>query len=485
MNSRKEVIEAPPRERRELSQVSDGDLLTQYRDSRSQEAFAQIVQRHYSMAFRTCIRILSSAQDAEDATQAAFLILARKPGLRVRETLAGWLHRVARDAAIDILRARTRRQRREEEAARMKPSEPSADEAHMREELDSAVRSLPVPLREAVILRYLEGRDQEEAARLAGCPRGTLSWRATEGLQRLRALLVRRGTVVAPAVLAGFLASEAAASAATTVAGVTGVGLAVAGGAVESTRAAVVAKSVLNTWFWTKVKVVSAAMVAATTVAATTVAVTVPRVVPKPAASELQGRTVVRDVLINPEQPDRKFGQVAQDNPVIKYQESGAFLVRFDLDQAGLSRRTKFEKATVSFFIWDPPSDKFDTKVCAFPVKTSWDEAGATWRQAADGRPWQGGKNFAFGTDTGPAGSHVIVKPEQGSDTVDPPLEYQLDVTTMVRAWLDGSSPNYGLAIAPVKDPAIDGKMGTRFQMYSSKHSRTQYTPKLTLHLAP
>ena len=99
------------------------------------------------------------------------------------------------------------------------------------------------------------------------------------------------------------------------------------------------------------------------------------------------------------------------------------------------------------------------------------------------GKSWLGGHDFAFGSDAGPAGPAVVVEPDQGSDTVDPPIEYQVDVTSLVHSWLDGGWPNHGLAIAPVIDPGVDGGVSTRFQVYSSEYSREQYTPKLTVHL--
>ena len=105
-------------------------------------------------------------------------------------------------------------------------------------------------------------------------------------------------------------------------------------------------------------------------------------------------------------------------------------------------------KATLSFYVWDP-SSQGDTKVCAFPLKTAWDEASATWGQPADGKAWKGGKAFSLKDDAGDASPPVVVKPDMGSDTVDPPLEYRLDVTDMVRAWLDGTAPNHGLADCP------------------------------------
>ena len=108
-----------------------------------------------------------------------------------------------------------------------------------------------------------------------------------------------------------------------------------------------------------------------------------------------------------------------------------------------------------------------------------------TWREPAAGKSWQGGEGFAFGADAGPAGPAVVVQPDQGSDTVDPPIEYQLDVTDLVRSWLDGGAPNHGLAIAPVIDPSVDEGILTRFQVYGSEHSREQYTPKLTVQVQP
>ena len=74
-------------------------------------------------------------------------------------------------------------------------------------------------------------------------------------------------------------------------------------------------------------------------------------------------------------------------------------------------------------------------------MTTPWDEAGATYHQAAEGRPWKGDRAFALGVDTGPAGPPTIVRPDEGADTVDPPVDYQLDVTDAVQAWLDGRAP--------------------------------------------
>ncbi|HUT88481.1 MAG TPA: DNRLRE domain-containing protein, partial [Thermoguttaceae bacterium] len=196
----------------------------------------------------------------------------------------------------------------------------------------------------------------------------------------------------------------------------------------------------------------------------------------------LQGRQFVRDALIHPESPEKSFGGVTRDNQIVRQDACSAFLVRFDLDRVDLPADARVEKATVSFYVWDP-SGTGNAKVCAFGLKTPWDEASATWQRPAADASWKGGGRFAFGCDTTEPVDRVIVPPDAGSDTVDPPLEYQLDVTTLVRNWLSGEMPNHGLAIASVVDRAVDDGQWTRLQVLASEYRQAQYTPKLEIHV--
>src|SRR5271165_5236920 len=99
----------------DLTMLTDGELLAAYCDSRSPETFAEIVRRHGAMVFGLCRRLVGNTHDAEDASQAAFLVLSRRP-TAVQGTLAAWLHEVARRTASEVNRARNRRQKREETA---------------------------------------------------------------------------------------------------------------------------------------------------------------------------------------------------------------------------------------------------------------------------------------------------------------------------------------------------------------------------------
>jgi len=248
---------------------TDEQLLAAYRASHSDQAFAEIVRRHAGLVLRSAMRTLNNLDEAEDVMQAVFLVLAQRPQA-VGRSLSGWLHEVARRTACKVLRSRTRRARHETAAARQAPLAVAVAEvaADLRQQLDAALDRLPERLREAVILRYLEGREQEDAARLAGCPRTTLVARCTEGLNRLRILLSRRGVEVSASVLIAFLATEASASCVRVVAITAASASAGAGvGVVAATPTALLAESAVKGMFWAKAQLCAMTVASVVTVA--------------------------------------------------------------------------------------------------------------------------------------------------------------------------------------------------------------------------
>lgn len=260
---------------------TDGELLTRYARQRDDSAFAELVARHGAMVYRACLRLLGDAHEAEDAAQAAFIVLARKAGsFRPGADLASWLHGIARRAALRTLRDRSRRARHEQEGGGMMrtttESAPEISEADRRKLLaavDGELAALPRELRQAVILRYLEGRSQAEAAEIAGCPQGTLGWRASEGLERLRRRLAGRGVTLGAAALTGVLGVEAAATIPQTLVPALAAATKLAAVGAAGGKAVLLADGVVRALLWAKLKIAVAGLAAAAAVAAATPAV--------------------------------------------------------------------------------------------------------------------------------------------------------------------------------------------------------------------
>src|SRR5262245_55935299 len=161
----------------EPGDVPDSALLARFVRDRDEAAFAAIVRRHGPMVLGVCRRIVGDSHLADDAFQAAFLVLARKASLvRPADGLAGWLHGVARRAALEartIARRRSARETLLSKLPEVRTSDPDLPDPDLLARLDRAVATLPSPLRSAVVLCELEGRSRREAAALLGIPEGT------------------------------------------------------------------------------------------------------------------------------------------------------------------------------------------------------------------------------------------------------------------------------------------------------------------------
>ncbi len=198
-----------------LRDAADKDLLERFARQRDQEAFAALVRRHGPMVLGVCRSVLRHEQDAEDACQATFLVLARKAGaLRRPEAVGPWLHGVAYRLA---LHARSALRRSEARAApgEVGPDVDPAAELIAREGqalLHEELVRLPAWYRDPLVLCYLQGATRDEAAQQLGCPVATLKSRLERGRQLLRTRLARRGLTL-PAALTGLLLSEVASAA--------------------------------------------------------------------------------------------------------------------------------------------------------------------------------------------------------------------------------------------------------------------------------
>jgi RNA polymerase sigma factor (sigma-70 family) len=186
--------------------LSDAELLRRYLTDSEEAAFTALVRRHGPMVFAVCQSVLRQRDDAEDAFQAAFLILARKAGsIRRQEGLGGWLQRVAYRVALKARADHLRRQQREAKTARSPVVEPSSEDlswGELRGILHAELAALPERFRAPLVLCYLEGLTQEEAARRLGWTAATVKGRLQRGRDKLRRRLERRGVSLAAALAA-------------------------------------------------------------------------------------------------------------------------------------------------------------------------------------------------------------------------------------------------------------------------------------------
>ena len=262
--------------------LTDGQLLGRFADHpgepAAESAFAAMVDRHGAMVLRVCRQVLGDEHEAHDASQATFLVLARRAGsIARRESVGSWLHgvalRVAAKARISAARRRARERRGGEMAAGRAVDSVGAVEGGERwAELHEELGRLPDAFRAPLVLCYLEGLTQEQAAAQLRWRLGTLQSRLARGRAKLKSRLARRGVALSTALLgAGLAAAPDAWAEATVRAAIrftTKSGAAALG---EGPASVALAREVLKAMTFTKIKLTLAATLAA--VAASSAAV--------------------------------------------------------------------------------------------------------------------------------------------------------------------------------------------------------------------
>ncbi|OAI55093.1 hypothetical protein AYO44_02840 [Planctomycetaceae bacterium SCGC AG-212-F19] len=195
---------------------TDGQLLQRVLSERDELAFQTLMQRHGPMVLATCQRVLHDADEAEDAFQATFLVLARKArAIANQASLASWLYRVAYHIALNARARLAQRRAREREVADMAWPTSTGEVANpeLRRVLDEELAQLPEKYRAPLVLCYLEGKTHEEAARALCWPAGSMSRRLARGQQLLQRRLVRRGVALSVAGLGSSIAASASSAA--------------------------------------------------------------------------------------------------------------------------------------------------------------------------------------------------------------------------------------------------------------------------------
>ncbi len=201
---------------------TDAELLRAYAAEKSEAAFGELVRRHVNLVYPIALRQCGGdAHLAEDVAQRVFTDLARKARqLSSHAVIGGWLYRSTQFAASDVVRAERRRRAREQEASAMHEtfSSPSnsatgsdADWQKLTPVLDQAIGELAATDRDAVVLRFFEGRPFAEIGATLRLTDDAARMRVDRALDKLRAALTRRGITSTTAALGIALANQAAA----------------------------------------------------------------------------------------------------------------------------------------------------------------------------------------------------------------------------------------------------------------------------------
>jgi RNA polymerase sigma factor (sigma-70 family) len=235
----------------------DMRLVRHYAAHQSESAFATLVSRHTNLVYSVALRQVGNPQLAEEVTQVVFVILARKAGsLNEQTILPGWLYRTACYVSSSARKRELRRQQREQEAYMQSTlNEIKTDAAwqQMAPLLEEAMLRLGPADRDALVLRFFEGRSLSEVGAALGASEEAAKKRVNRAVEKLRGFFTRRGVVLPASVfLAAISANSVQAAPALLATAITTV--AFTKGATVSTSTIILIQGALKVMAWSKAK---------------------------------------------------------------------------------------------------------------------------------------------------------------------------------------------------------------------------------------
>jgi RNA polymerase sigma factor (sigma-70 family) len=195
----------------------DAGLLFDYASRRDEAAFAELVRRHLDLVYFAALRrCRGDRHQAEEVAQKVFTLLARDAAkLQRHAVLPGWLYVTTRNVAAKLRRDELGRRNREKEAWRVTAPEgdtPPVDWEQLRLVLDDVMDTLDVRDRNALLLRYFQGRSFAEIGGALQLKEDAARMRVSRALEKLRTLLVQRGIASTSAALGLALSAQVAAA---------------------------------------------------------------------------------------------------------------------------------------------------------------------------------------------------------------------------------------------------------------------------------
>lgn len=194
-----------------IDSSESSEWLKEFAQSRSESAFALLVERHLTLVYSVALRRCGGNRGiAEEVTQTVFIDLARQAGrLRSTESVAGWLFRHCCFVSAKTMRSETRRLQREDRALRDAghPSEPNW--SALASVLDDALLDLKPRDRDALLMRFYESLSYPDLGARFGTGDSGARMRVERALDALRDALAQRGITSTAAALATVLTGPA------------------------------------------------------------------------------------------------------------------------------------------------------------------------------------------------------------------------------------------------------------------------------------
>jgi RNA polymerase sigma factor (sigma-70 family) len=181
--------------------MTDQELLHSFVKEKTDAAFAELVRRHQDMVFSACFRRLGHFQHAQDAAQQTFLRLVLKAASLLNHScLGGWLYRTANLEAGSLMKKEANRRKYEQVMTDQPIShQPTATDERLAG-LDEAMLDLKNADRNALVLRFFEGRSLREVGEAFGSTEEAARKRVSRALEQLAGLMRERGATACTAV---------------------------------------------------------------------------------------------------------------------------------------------------------------------------------------------------------------------------------------------------------------------------------------------